>query len=253
MKPIKTSDKLTKKQKQYLKKQFGIKAYKDLTPTILRNLKNEMKNLTDTRVQSKCQYKIWDIVVCVIISVLCGKKDWEEIHDFVEIKYDFFRKFLLMTGGIPSAKTYERIMSIIDYKELENILVKFFKTITRDILSGIEILSFDGRVSNGSKREKTLKNDEVKPLNMLNVYSSKYQMCIASQMIDDKTNEIPNVEDLLKKLNIEGTIVSWDALNTQKTNVKAAIKGGTDYMLISRLFSPKNRIFFKIKITGSIK
>lgn len=231
MKPIKTSDSLDKRQKSFLKKKFGIRYFKDLTPTILKKLKEAMKELTDTRVQYKCQYKIWDIVVCIIISVLCGKRDWEEIHDFVEEKYSFFRSFLLMTGGVPSAKTYERIMSIIDYKELEKILITFFKTTTKDIINELEILSFDGRVSNGSKREKTLKNNEVSPLNMLNVYSSKYQLCIASQMIDNKTNEIPNVEDLLKTLNIENTIVSWDALNTQKENIRAAIKGGADYIV----------------------
>ncbi len=118
MKPVrKNSDKLDSRQKNYLKKKFGIKAYKDLHISILKRLKESMKELTDSRIQHKCLYKIWDVVVCVIICVLCGKKDWEEIHDFVELKYNFFRSFLKMTGGIPSAKTYERIMGIIDYQE----------------------------------------------------------------------------------------------------------------------------------------
>lgn len=231
MKPLKTSDKLDKRQKKYLKQKFGIKAYKDLTPAVLKQLKEALKELTDTRVDYKCKYKIWDIVVCVIVSVLCGKKDWEEIHDFVEEKYSFFRSFLLMSGGIPSAKTYERVMSIIDYKELEKILTEFFKLITKNVMSEVEILSFDGRVSNGSKRKKTIKNEEVSPLNMLNVYSSKHQLCIASQMIDKKTNEIPNVENLIKSMYIKNTIVSWDALNTQKANVKAVIDGEADYIV----------------------
>lgn len=136
-----------------------------------------------------------------------------------------------MTGGIPSAKTYERVMAIIDYKELEKILVTFFKTITQKVVSEIEILSFDGRTSNGSKRKETIKREEVSPLNMLSVYSSKDQICISSQMIDEKTNEIPNVELLIKGMNIEGTVVSWDALNTQKTNVKAVIEGKGDYVV----------------------
>lgn len=174
---------------------------------------------------------MWDVVVCVVISALCGKKDWEEIHDFVVEKYNFFNSFLKMTGGIPSAKTYERIMAIIDYKELEKIVLSFFKTITRDIYRGIEILNFDGRVNNGSKRKKTYKSNEISPLNMLNVYSNKHQLCISSEIIDSKTNEIPTVRKLLNTLNIEGSIVTWDALNTQKDNVKAARDGGADYVV----------------------
>ena len=239
MKPKKVSEKLDSRQKNYIKKRFGIKKFDELRPKVLKELKEALKQLTDTRVSYKCNYKIWDIVICVIISVLCGKKDWEEIHDFVEEKYNFFRTFLLMSGGIPSSKTYERVMSIINYKELENILVKFFKTITKDIITDIEILSFDGRVSNGSKRKETLKRDEVSPLDMLNVYSSKYQMCISSQMIDEKTNEIPNVETLLKALDVEGTIVSWDALNTQKANVSAAVNSEADYVVPIKGNHPK--------------
>ena len=231
MKPIKTKDKLDKRQKDYLKKKFNIKSYKDLTPTILTNLKEAMKELTDSRQQKKCKYKMWDVVVCVVISALCGKKDWEEIHDFVVEKYNFFNSFLKMTGGIPSAKTYERIMAIIDYKELEKIILSFFKTITKDIYREIEILNFDGRVNNGIKRKKTYKSNEISPLNMLNVYSNKHQLCISSEIIDSKTNEIPTVRKLLNTLNIEGSIVTWDALNTQKDNVKAARDGGADYVV----------------------
>lgn len=232
MKPMaKNSDKLDKRQKSYLKKKFGIKAFKDLHITILKKLRDAMKELTDSRVKYKCQYKIWDIVVCVIISVMCGQKDWEEIHDFVEQKYEFFKKFLKMTGGIPTAKTYERIMAIIDYKELENILGTFFKTITHSIAKDVEMLHLDGRVNNGSKRNETTKRSEVKPLNMLNVYSDENQMCIASEMINEKSNEIPAVETVLNSLNVTGAIVSWDALNTQKSNILAAINAGCDYVV----------------------
>ncbi len=55
-----------------------------------------MKELTDTRQQVKIKYKIWDVVICIVISCLCGMKTWEEIHDFVVMKYEFFRQFLKM-------------------------------------------------------------------------------------------------------------------------------------------------------------
>ena len=225
------SDKLDSRQKKYLKKKFGLNAFKDLNINILKRLKEAMKNLTDTRQQGKINYKIWDIVVCVIISVLCGKKDWEEIEDFVIEKYDFFRKFLKMTGGVPCAKTYERVMSIIDYEELQKLLLTFFDTITKDIIDSLNVLTFDGRVSNGSKRRETIKRDSVSPLNMLNVYSTKDQLCIASRMIDSKTNEIPTMQKLLETLNVEGCIITNDALNTQKDTVKVVVDALADYVM----------------------
>ena len=231
MKPIKNIDKLDKRQKKYLKNKFGISAWKDLTPTILKNLKEAMKQLTDTRQQEKTTYKMWDVVTCVVISCLCGMKTWEEIHDFVVLKYEFFRKFLKMTGGIPSAKTYERIMSIIDKKELETIVLDFFKTITTNLYSTIDILNIDGRVNNGSKRKATAKVDAVSPLNCLNVYSNNLRMCIAEEIIDKKTNEIPTTAAILERLNVKNCLITWDALNTQKDNISAVIKAKAYYVV----------------------
>lgn len=231
MKPIKNIDKLDKRQKKYLKNKFGIAAWKDLTPTILKNLKESMKELTDTRQQVKTKYKMWDVVTCVVISCLCGMKTWEEIHDFVDMKYGFFRQFLKMTGGIPSAKTYERIMSIIDKEELKIIVLDFFETITTNLYSKIDILNIDGRVNNGSKRKETAKVDGVSPLNCLNVYSNNMHMCIAEEIIDKKTNEIPTTATILERLNVKNCIITWDALNTQKENIKAVIKAKAYYVV----------------------
>ena len=158
-----------------------------------------MKELTDTRQQVKIKYKIWDILTVVVISCLCGMKTWEEIHDFVVMKYGFFRKFLKMSGGIPSAKTYERVMSIIDKDELKVIVLDFFKTITTDLYSTIDILNFDGRVNNGSKRKETAKVDAISPLNCLNVYSNNMKMCIAEEIIDKKTNVTPVEKNAIKE------------------------------------------------------
>ena len=56
-------------------------------------------------------------------------------------------------------------------------------------------------------------------------------MCIASQMIDDKTNEIPTIPKILDKINVKGNIITWDALNTQKNNIEKVIKLKGDYVV----------------------
>ena len=214
-----------------MKNKFCISAWKDLTPTILKNLKEAMKELTDTRQQVKIKYKIWDVVTCIVISCLCSMKTWEEIHDFVVMKYEFFRQFLKMTSGIPSAKTYERIMSIINKEELKVIVLDFFKTITTNLYLTMDILNIDGRVNNGSKRKETAKVDAISPLNSLNVYSNNMNMCIAEEVIDKKTNEIPTTAKILEKLNVKDCIITWDALNTQKDNISAVMKAKAHYVV----------------------
>lgn len=231
MKPVKNRDKLDSRQKKYLKQYFGIRAYKDLVPKVLADLKEALKELTDSRESHKRVYKIWDVVCCVIVCVLCGKKTWEEIHDFIEEKYEFFKKFLKMTGGIPCSKTIERIMAIVDHKELENILVGFYQDLILTVTKERDLINIDGRTSNGSSRKATSYSEKTKPLNVLNMYSNKYGICLASEKIDDKTNEIPTIKEILVRTNIHNCIITWDALNTQTENVKAVIDGKGDYVV----------------------
>ena len=115
---------ITNNEQKFLLRKFGINNIEDIDIAVLKQLKENLKCLTDSRQQSKISYKIGDIVICVILSNLTNISDWEDIPTFVESKKEFLKKFLKLTGGIPHYITYERVFCIIDPKELENILNK---------------------------------------------------------------------------------------------------------------------------------
>ena len=69
-------------------------------------------------------------------------------------------------------------MGLVNTDELNKILFDFFTTITFKQETSVNLLNFDGRVNNGSKRSITTTNDSIYPLNCLNVYSSKYKYCL---------------------------------------------------------------------------
>ena len=204
---------------------------KEIEISKLKELKEKAKMLSDKRQKGKVIYKIWDIVVVVILAVLADCNEWEEIEDYAKEEKNFLKKFLKLTGGIPSSKTYERVISLIDCQELNKIFVDFIKSIQfMDNKFFKDILSFDGKVDKGSSRKKGYIVEETKPLNVLNVYSDKLQMCIEQEMIEEKTNEITAIPDVIRRLNIKGVICTWDALNTQKNTVKAVIEGNGEYV-----------------------
>lgn len=193
-------------------------------------LKEELKGLEDSRQKKKTTYKIWDIVVVVILAVLADCNEWTEIEDFAKDKKDFLKRFLKLTGGIPCAKTYERVISIIDSKTLNSIFMKFVKSIHACYDKSFkDIFSFDGKVEKGSSRNDSMYTEKIKPLNVLNVFSDRLQACIEQEIIEDKTNEIPAIPDVIERLNLEGIICTWDALNTQVDNVKAVVGKDGDY------------------------
>lgn len=222
---------ITNNEQKFLLRKFGINNIEDIDIAVLKQLKENLKCLTDSRQQSKISYKIWDIVICVILSNLTNISDWEDIPTFVESKKEFLKKFLKLTGGIPHYITYERVFCIIDPKELENILNKFISNIIFNVCIEKDIINIDGRVSRGSSRKETNYNEEIKPLNVLNAYSNNHGICLASEMIEEKTNEIPTIPTILERLKIDDTIITWDALNTQKANVEIVKNKKGDYVV----------------------
>ena len=228
--PSKKRFELSIREINYIKKQLGITKIEDVDKAAMKNLKEKLKTLTDSRIKKKTKFKIWDIIICTILAVLFNANDWEDVHDFTITHYKWLREFLLMTGGIPCTKTYERVFAIIDSKELESIFTEFLLTFSLSSTDN-DIINLDGRINRGSSRNETRYNDKVKPLNVLNAYSNKYGICLASEQIDDKTNEITAIPDILKRFNVKGNVITWDALNTQTDNVEAVVSLKGDYVV----------------------
>lgn len=176
-------------------------------------------------------FKLWDVIMCVILAVFADCNEWDEIHVFVVDNYKWLKSFLQMTGGIPKANSYERIISLIDSNELNNILFDFFKVLVKKLNPDVKLKCFDGRVNNGSKRNSTILSESKSPLNCLNCYDNEYGYCIETVPINEKTNEIPTIEELINRINLTGVIATQDALNTQTKNVEAVLNAGGDYIV----------------------
>lgn len=230
-KPKKKYSGLNKEEIKFIKKKLGITKVQDIDITILKQLKEKLKQLKDVRNKNMIIYKQWDCLMCVILASFAYNNDWKDIYNFVVDNYTWFRSFLQMTGGIPTEGSYERIIGLVDSDELNNILLDFFKSLILEKTVDIQTYNFDGRVNNGSKRNATIMNKAKTPLNCLNVYSNKDGYCIYTKEISDKSNEIPTIEDLVKGLNLNGVIATWDALNSQTKNVAAVINAGGDYII----------------------
>lgn len=247
---------ITNVEQKYLLKKFGINNIEDIDVAILKQLKENLKSLTDSRQQSKISYKIWDIVICAILANLTNISDWEDIPTFVKSKKYFLKNFLKLTGGIPHYITYERVFSIIEPKELETILNTFISSIIFNACMEKEIINIDGRVSRGSSRNETNYNEKIKPLNVLNAYSNNYGICLASEMIEEKTNEIPTIPVILERLKIKDTVITWDALNTQKANIEAVRSKKGDYVVPIKKnhpnFNADLELYFDEKVQAQI-
>ena len=191
-----------------------------------------IKNQNDNRYQPNVRHKMEDIIFITLFAVLAKCNEWTEIEAFAKKKEKWFKNYLELPNGIPSHDTIQRVISILDpntlYSDCINYLIGKIDIITS--CEERDILSADGKQSNGSKRNEGINKDE-KPVNTMSVYSTNYGLSLIQDFIDEKSNEIPKMPELLKKLNLDGCVVTADALNTQVATINAILNGHADYVL----------------------
>lgn len=191
-----------------------------------------IKKQDDTRYQPNVKHKMEDIILITLFAVLAKCNEWTEIEAFARKKEEWLKQYLELPNGIPSHDTIQRVISLLNpqtlYTETINYLIEKIDKISSN--KERDILSMDGKTSNGSTRNIG-KNANVKRVNTMSVYSTNYGMSLIQDYIDKKSNEIPMGPKLLEKLNLKGCVITADALNTQVDTIKTIIKGKADYVL----------------------
>lgn len=181
--------------------------------------------LKEPRVERTKKHLLLDILSLSICGVLSGAEGWEEIEDFAKEHEDWFRKFLILPHGIPSHDTISRVFSALDPKGLQSCCIQWLKRISQ--LLAEDIIAVDGKALRGSKRVNECK----KALHIINAWSCSNQICLGQLKVEDKSNEIPAVPELLKLLYIKGAIVTLDAMGAQEDTVKQIRESDADYVI----------------------
>jgi predicted transposase YbfD/YdcC len=204
---------------------------------VIKDLIARVEKIPDFRDESYVKHKLSDIVMLTLFAILSNANEWSEIEAFGIKKEKWLRNYLELKNGMPSDDTIRIVISNIDSRYFYEIVIEFFMEIITNLTrlanatttQEPDIISIDGKTSCGSKRNDT-DIMGTKALHTLNAYSNDYGICIGQVFVDEKSNEIPAAKDLLKIIDIKDTIVTWDALNTQKSTVEAVIKNKGDYV-----------------------
>ena len=133
-------------------------------------------------------------------------------------------QFVDMTNGIPCVKTFKRVFAVLDPGGLERIQRTLTELLKKKKLG--EVISFDGKTMRGT----SCSEKDLKAIHMLNAWSHDNGICIGHMKVDDKSNEITALPRLMELLDLKGTVITADALNTQKETVGKAISMGADYV-----------------------
>ena len=188
------------------------------------SIKNHFSNITDPRELNK-RHKFIDIITIAICAVVCGANSWEHIQVFGQSKLDWFKDFLDLPHGIPSHDTFGRVFAQIDPDEFQQSFMSWVQTICQ--LSHGQVIAVDGK----TLRRSHDKTNGKSAIHMVSAWASANGMVLGQVKTDEKSNEITAIPQLIKTLEIQGGIITIDAMGCQKNISKTIIDKGADYVL----------------------
>ncbi|GAB1355829.1 ISAs1-like element ISEc1 family transposase [Erysipelotrichia bacterium] len=128
-----------------------------------------------------------------------------------------------MPNGVPSHDTFRDVFLFLDTGKFNESFGNWVSDIATKIPD--EIISIDGKTSRRSSSKNT------KPLHLVSAWANKNSLVLSQLKVDEKSNEITAIPEILSVLDIYGCIVTIDAMGCQKDIAEKIIAGGGDYIL----------------------
>lgn len=182
-------------------------------------------DIHDPRVQGRCDYPLLEIIFIAICAVIAGADGWTEIETFGKSKEKWLKQFLLLEKGIPSHDTFGDVFHAIDAEEFQRSFMRWIERVFT-VTQG-QVIAIDGKTMRRS-HDKTIGRDAI---HMVSAWANANGITLGQRKVDEKSNEIMAIPELLRLLNVNGCIVTIDAMGCQ-TNIAQAIRDEkADYVL----------------------
>ncbi|MEM6528921.1 MAG: ISAs1 family transposase [Chloroflexota bacterium] len=190
-----------------------------------KSLQDCFKDLPDPRVEGKCDHKLIDMIVITVCAVLCGAEGWTGVETFGKSKETWLRSFLDLEHGIPTHDTLGRVFARVEAEAFQTRFARWMEQVmTRT--SG-QVVAMDGKTLRRS-HDRTIGRDAI---HMVSAWASGNGMVLGQRKVDDKSNEITAIPELLRLLDVSGCIVTIDAMGCQKAIAQTIRDEKADYVL----------------------
>ncbi|MDR1011411.1 MAG: ISAs1 family transposase [Opitutaceae bacterium] len=190
------------------------------------------KKLKDPRVERTKRHHMDALIFITIASVICGAQTWEDIANYGKKKELWLKQYLRLPNGIPSHDTFNRFFSMLDPKQLEECFLEWIKSVAQ--LTQGEVVSIDGKTLRG-----TMTRGDKSFVHMVSAWASVNNMVLGQVKVDDKSNEITAIPKLLEVLELNGCIVTIDAMGCQTDIAREIVRKGADYILAVKGNQPR--------------
>jgi len=187
------------------------------------SLIEHFKDLNDPRVDRTKEHELIDILIISLCCLLCGGESFNDMEDFGYAKQEWFKTFLKLRNGIPSHDTFNRLFSALDPKKFLECFLRWTQSVRQAVPQ--EIVALDGK----ALRRALNRNES--PKYVVSAWAESNSLVLGQLKVEEKSNEITAVPELLRVLELAGCIVTVDAMGCQKKIAKEIVEADADYVL----------------------
>jgi predicted transposase YbfD/YdcC len=198
-----------------------------MEPEQLRLAAQIFADLPDFRKNRGLNHSLVTLIVIALCAVMSGADTFPEIQTFGETKRAWLKSFLDFRR-IPDHDTFRRVFAQLNPIHFQSSALDWIRQAIGGRLEDGDILSIDG------KRLRGTSELEVQGIHMVNVWSARQGLCLTATAVEGKGNEIttlPSVLDTLSLLEVQGCIVTIDAMGTQREVARRLVELKADYLL----------------------
>lgn len=192
---------------------------------IAASIEEHFGSIRDPRIERRKLHKLVDILVIAICAAICGADTWEDVEVFGTAKQEWFEGFLELPHGIPSHDTFNRVFNRLDPGQFQSCFMSWISAAS-EIISG-QVIAIDGKVLRRSHDHGVGKA----AIDMVSAWATANHLVLGQVKVDEKSNEITAIPQLLQALEVSGCIVTIDAMGCQTEIADEIIEQDADYVL----------------------
>jgi predicted transposase YbfD/YdcC len=189
--------------------------------------------IEDPRVERSQLHPLASVLALSLCAVVSGADSFVTIELYGRSRKDWLRSFLDLPNGIPSHDTLGRIFAMLNPKTLEEAFRNWVAAVST--LTKGEVVAIDGKTLRRSFR----KAGSSAFVHMVSAWATGNRMVLGQVKTEEKSNEITAIPRLLELLQLNGCLVTIDAMGCQKEIADKILEGGADYMLAVKDNQPK--------------
>ena len=190
----------------------------------LRLLLAHFSKIKDTRQAWKVAYPLREVLFLVVCGTIASGDDYEDIVDWGKAHLSFLRGFAEFHYGIPCADWLRTVMNRINP---DLFMACFSSWVAECWPDKLSLVAIDGKTSRRSHNRKTGQ----KALHLVSAFATNSRLVLGQEAVDEKSNEITAIPALVERLDLDGALVSIDAMGCNPNIAQSVLDAKADYLL----------------------